>query len=156
MHRWRSLDGTDPKKYELIQKIQMLQKRLISKTEEVVGKDLRLEEQEKLYTALKNVVARQPGPELAEQLSVYQAALKEKTRQMKAMAAELNMFQARSNEHRYEIDKLTKESQDLKRKYFEQRRLEQLNKQQTLGVCTPVYGHGPSPILLLLSSLLSS
>ena len=31
---------------------------------------------------------------MAEQLSVYQATLKEKTRQMKAMAAELNMYQA--------------------------------------------------------------
>lgn len=36
----------------------------------------------------------QPGPEVAEQLSIYQASLKEKTRQMKAMASELNMYQA--------------------------------------------------------------
>lgn len=38
--------------------------------------------------------SQQPGPEVAEQLSVYQASLKEKTRQMKAMASELNMYQA--------------------------------------------------------------
>lgn len=36
--RWRKLEGSDPSTYEMIQKIQTLQKRLISKTEEVVEK----------------------------------------------------------------------------------------------------------------------
>ena len=40
VHRWRKLEGSDPGTYEMIQKIQTLQKRLISKTEEVVEKDL--------------------------------------------------------------------------------------------------------------------
>lgn len=43
---------------------------------------------------LKNILARQPGPEVAEQLSIYQANLREKTKQMKAMASELNLYQA--------------------------------------------------------------
>lgn len=38
--RWRKLEGSDPSTYEMIQKIQTLQKRLIGKTEEVVEKDL--------------------------------------------------------------------------------------------------------------------
>lgn len=122
VHRWRKLEGSDPKRYELIQKIQTLQKRLIAKTEAVVEKDLLLAEKEKLYVELKNLLARQPGPEVAEQFSVYQHSLKEKTRQMKAMAAELNMFQAQVNEYRYEIERVTRELQDVKRKYFEQRR----------------------------------
>ncbi len=40
VHRWRKLEGSDPGTYEMIQKIQTLQKRLITKTEEVVEKDL--------------------------------------------------------------------------------------------------------------------
>jgi hypothetical protein len=40
VHRWRKLEGSDPGTYEMIQKIQTLQKRLIAKTEEVVEKDL--------------------------------------------------------------------------------------------------------------------
>ena len=51
---------------------QALQKRLITKTEEVVEKDLMIQEKDKLYVELKNILARQPGPEVAEQLSVYQ------------------------------------------------------------------------------------
>ena len=67
----------------MIQKIHTLQKRLISKTEEVVEKELLIQEKEKLYLELKHILARQPGPEVAEQLSIYQQTLKEKTKQMK-------------------------------------------------------------------------
>ena len=60
----------------------------------MVEKDVTIQEKEKLYVELKNLLARQPGPEVAEQLSIYQQNLKQKTGQMKAMAAELNMYQA--------------------------------------------------------------
>merc|ERR1712179_490550 len=40
IHRWRKLEGSDPSTYEMIQKIQTLQKRLITKTEEVVEKEI--------------------------------------------------------------------------------------------------------------------
>ncbi|KAJ6669109.1 hypothetical protein lerEdw1_007918 [Lerista edwardsae] len=43
VHRWRKLEASDPSTYELIQKIHALQKRLISKTEEVVEKELLLQ-----------------------------------------------------------------------------------------------------------------
>jgi len=98
VHRWRKLEGTDPDTYEMIQKIHTLQRKLITKTEQVVEKEVVINEKEKLYVELKNILARQPGPEVAEQLSIYQQSLKEKTRQMKAMASELNMYQAQVNE----------------------------------------------------------
>ena len=40
---------------------------------QVVEKDLLIQEKEKLYMELKNILSRQPGPEVAEQLSIYQA-----------------------------------------------------------------------------------
>ena len=83
IHRWRKLEGSDPAAYEMIQKIQTLQKRLITKTEEVVEKELIIQSKEKLYLELKNILARQPGPEVAEQLNIYQQQLKDKTRQLK-------------------------------------------------------------------------
>merc|ERR1719473_996737 len=126
VHRWRKLEGSDPATYEMIQKIQTLQKRLIAKTEEVVEKDLLIQEKEKLYVELKNILARQPGPEVAEQLSVYQTSLKEKTRQMKAMASELNMYQAQVNEYKYEIERLSRELQDVKKRYYETKRRDQM------------------------------
>merc|ERR1719223_2161951 len=47
VHRWRKLEGTDPAMYEMIQKVRTLQKRLIKKTEEVVSKDINIQEKER-------------------------------------------------------------------------------------------------------------
>ena len=58
VHRWRKLESTDIETYELIQKIQSLQKRLIAKTEEVSEKDVLIQEKEKLYIELKNILAK--------------------------------------------------------------------------------------------------
>ena len=69
----------------MIQKIHMLQRRLIQKTEEVVEKELLIQEKEKLYMELKQILQRQPGPEVAEQLQIYQQTLKDKTKQMKVI-----------------------------------------------------------------------
>ena len=44
------LEGKDPETLELIQKINTLQKRLILKQEEIIEKDLKLEEVEKVNT----------------------------------------------------------------------------------------------------------
>jgi len=129
VHRWRKLEGSDPATFELIQKVQTLQKRLISKTEEVVEKGLVIQEKDKLYVELKNILARQPGPEVAEQLSVYQTNLKTKTRQMKAMASELNMYQAQINEYKYEIERFSRELQDMKKKYYNNKRKEQIENE---------------------------
>lgn len=49
----------------------------------MVEKELLIQEKEKLYMELKEILKRQPGPEVAEQLQIYQQTLKEKTKQMK-------------------------------------------------------------------------
>merc|ERR1719181_2439564 len=122
VHRWGKLEGSDPDTYEMIQKIQGLQKRLIAKTEEVVEKDLLIQEKEKLYVELKNILARQPGPEVAEQLAVYQQNLKEKQKQMKAMSSELEMYKSQLSEYKFEIEKLNEQMQGIKEQWFQQMR----------------------------------
>jgi chromosome segregation ATPase len=129
VHRWRKLEGSDPATFELIQKIQTLQRRLISKTEEVVEKGLIIQEKDKLYAELKSILARQPGPEVAEQLNVYQQNLKKKSSQMKAMASEVNMYQAQVNEYKYELERVNRELMDMKKKYYENKRKEQLARE---------------------------
>ena len=91
VHRWRKLEGSDPATYSMIQRAHALQKTLIRKTEEVASKDQLIQEKEKLYVELKAILARQPGPEVAEQLTIYQSNLSEKQKQMKAMTSELAM-----------------------------------------------------------------
>ncbi|CAH8481840.1 unnamed protein product [Dicrocoelium dendriticum] len=122
VHRWRKLEGSDPSTYEMILKIQALQKRLISKTEEVVEKELLIQEKEKLYIELKHILARQPGPEVAEQMNIYQTMIKEKTKQIKSMAAEMNLYENQITQYKGELDMLNRELQDLKKKYFAQKK----------------------------------
>ena len=94
VHRWRKLEGSDPASYELIQKVQALQKRLIEKTEDIVIKEMQVQEKEKMYIELRQILARQPGPELTEQLSEYKRAIKQKVKQLKTLTAELNMAES--------------------------------------------------------------
>ena len=49
-------------------------------------KELLIQEKEKLYMELKHILARQPGPEVAEQLRIYQESLRSKTKQMKVLS----------------------------------------------------------------------
>merc|ERR1711865_204555 len=118
VHRWRKLEGSDPQRFDMIRKIQALQRRLIGKTEEVVEKDLLIQEKEKLYIELKNILSRQPGPEVAEQLAVYQQNLKEKQKQMKAMNSELEMYKSQLDEYKNDIEYLTGQMSSVKEQWF--------------------------------------
>ncbi|NXJ90815.1 CFA58 protein, partial [Corythaixoides concolor] len=128
VHRWRKLEASDPSTYELIQKIHRLQKQLISKTGEVIEKELLLQEKEKLYVELKHVLARQPRPEAAEQLQLYRHTLREKTKQLKALSSELNMYESQSQGYKYEIERLANELLNVKKKFLAQKRKEQQAK----------------------------
>ncbi len=130
VHRWRKLEGSDPATYELVQKIHILQKRLIEKSEEVVDKDLLLHRKEQLYKELKAILARQPGPEVLEQLGVYQLSLVERERQMDAMSSELLLFHAQAAEYKFEIGRVTKELREVKRKLFEQKKRESTERER--------------------------
>eukprot|EP00933_Yihiella_yeosuensis_P062734 TRINITY_DN65716_c0_g1_i1.p1 TRINITY_DN65716_c0_g1~~TRINITY_DN65716_c0_g1_i1.p1 ORF type:complete len:892 (+),score=266.60 TRINITY_DN65716_c0_g1_i1:155-2677(+) len=131
VHRWRELEGSDPATYEMIQKVKSLQKLLIAKTEEVVEKDALIQEREKLYVQLKNIIARQPGPEVAEQLSWYSQHLKEKTAHMKQMAQELEMYHNQVQDLRDETDRHNKDFNATKQAYFHSLRQQQHQQQMS-------------------------
>ncbi|NXO72462.1 CFA58 protein, partial [Phainopepla nitens] len=130
VHRWRKLEASDPTTYELILKVQRLQKRLINKTGEVIEKEFLLQEKEKLYVELRRVLARQPGPEAAEQLQQYRNILREKTKQIKALSSELSMCETQSREYKQEIERLNNELLEVKKKYLSQKRKEQQKKEK--------------------------
>ncbi|NXA85511.1 CFA58 protein, partial [Melanocharis versteri] len=130
VHRWRKLEASDPTTYELILKVQRLQKRLISKTGEVIEKEFLLQEKEKLYVELRHVLARQPGPEATEQLQQYRNILREKTKQIKVLSSELTMCETQSKEYKREIERLNIELLEVKKKYLAQKRKEQQKKEK--------------------------
>ncbi|KAL3802581.1 hypothetical protein ACHAW5_011336 [Stephanodiscus triporus] len=84
----------------MIQKIHILQKRLLQKSEAIIKKNAIIRDHEKRQLDMEKVIARQPGPDMAEQLCFYQNDVTKKTKQMKAMASELNMHQTQINEYK--------------------------------------------------------
>eukprot|EP01041_Mallomonas_annulata_P006286 gene6286-12730_t len=125
VHRWRVLESSDPKRYELIRQIQQLQKSLIQKSDEVVRTDLLIQEKEKVYLELKNIIARQPGPEVEEQILVYQQTLKDKTKQLAAMDEELDMYRQQVQSFKEEITMLDADMGTLKKKWLKTRKTTQ-------------------------------
>merc|ERR1719230_2107182 len=75
-----------------------------------------------MYVQLKNIIARQPGPEVAEQLSWYSQNLKEKTQHMKQMAAELEQYHNQVQDLRDEIERHNKDLASVKQGYFQKMR----------------------------------
>ena len=53
------------------------------KTEEVVEKELVIHQKERLYKEVKEVLQRQPGPEVVEELRIVKDAIKSKMRECK-------------------------------------------------------------------------
>lgn len=130
IHRWRRLEGADPSTYELIQQVHALQKRLIEKTAEIVQKEFKIKEKEACYVELREILARQPGPEAAEQLAEYQRCMRSKTKQLKRLVAELNVAEMSMSEQETEIGRISNELKEVKLKYLEMKKNEALARNQ--------------------------
>ena len=116
VHRWRQLKGSDPTMYELLQKVRVLQRRLITKTEEVAAKKILLDEKSKVLVELRVVLSRQPGPGAFEELRETHAQIKDKSRQIKGLQSELKMFIAHRDAYTHELGALHEELTVLRRK----------------------------------------
>ncbi|GCA63665.1 hypothetical protein KIPB_011212, partial [Kipferlia bialata] len=119
VHRWRQLEGSDPSTFELLRKVQALQRRLIEKSEEIARRDAAIKDRDKLHSELRQVLARQPGPEIVHQAAEYRRQLKALQQRLKAVAAELAVYRAREGEARGEIHRLQAETAEIKKRYFE-------------------------------------
>jgi chromosome segregation ATPase len=118
VHRWRKLEGSEPATYSMVMRIHTLQRQLIAKTDEVAAKDALIQQKEKLYVELKNILARQPGPEVAEQLSTYNTVFAEKSKQFKAMSSELAAYRAQVGDLKGEATAMARQMATLKKEYF--------------------------------------
>lgn len=67
-----------------------------------------IQEKEKLYIELKNILAKQSGPEVTEKLVIYQQNLKERSKQLKEMVLELKNYQSQVHAYKFEIDRVDK------------------------------------------------
>ena len=89
------------------------------------------------------MLEKNPGPEVSQQLQLYQQTLREKTKQMKSMASELNMYQSQIAENRLESDRLSLELQEVKKKFYLQKKKEQQARERERAMVQ--MAEGPHP-----------
>ncbi|KAG8008181.1 Cilia-and flagella-associated protein 58 [Nibea albiflora] len=134
------LDKTAPNTEDLRQELFHLQRELLSerKRNSVLEEQLkpinihrwrRLEEKERLYVELKQILARQPGPEAAEQLQQCRWTIREKNKKHQALIAELRMLDSMIEKYRSENQSLANELANVKKNYISQKKL--LSEQRT-------------------------
>ncbi|KAL2911092.1 hypothetical protein HK105_209456 [Polyrhizophydium stewartii] len=119
VHRWRKLEGSNPQAFDMIQLLHTLQKKLIVKNKEDKEKEEFIKVQEELYLHLKQMLAKQVGPEAIEQISELEAQLKQKHVQLRHMDTELNMYQAQVREYKYSIGQLDSLLAGYKKQFLE-------------------------------------
>jgi len=96
LERWRPLEGEDPDMEQLAAKMQVLEDRLDNKREQLLEKELVLEEVTSLTERLRaQAVAKRDGAKyLADQLNSLQCQIRDVTKKMLASVSELSMYQA--------------------------------------------------------------
>lgn len=110
-------------------KIQSIQKRLIAKTEEVRIKEGQLEQREQELKSLQEVLKRQPSVEEERMIPVYEETLEQKQRQVQSMRDEIENYDETILEYKIEYERLQKELQTYKQKFFTQKKREQQAKE---------------------------
>ena len=117
VHRWRKLQGNDPSSFELIQKVQALQRRLIARKEDIVERDLALLVKEKTNGELRTALARQEqGKAAEEEARLLKADLKAKEESRMSAVAENNLLRTQMADMRGKVDRLAEECHELKKK----------------------------------------
>ena len=96
LERWRPLDGTDLDLEQLVAKIKVLEDRLDQKREQLLEKELILEEVTSLTDKLRTqaVNKRDAAKVLADQLNELHGRIRDITKKMLASVSELSMYQA--------------------------------------------------------------
>lgn len=94
--RWRPLDGTDPDMEQLDAKVKVLEDRLDEKREQLLEKELILEEVSSLTERLRSqaLQRRESAKSLTDQLTELQGRIRDITKKMLAVVSELSMYQA--------------------------------------------------------------
>lgn len=106
LRKWRKLGGEDLDPQTLRVKIQDLEERLNDKKENLLEKELILEEVTALSEKLRQqaVDGRLGTMELSQKVNVFQARIKDVTRKMMATVSELSMYQATAHKLQGERD----------------------------------------------------
>ncbi|KAM7361002.1 LOW QUALITY PROTEIN: occludin-Related Y [Cochliomyia hominivorax] len=89
VHRWRILKGQDPQKFELLAKVQILQRRTLKQETEKTNLQRQLQESNKVCETLKRIIENMPTTKVKQKLVETQRINKRQLKKLKALNAEL-------------------------------------------------------------------
>lgn len=119
IHRWRKLRGCDPSAYELILKVNILQKSLIYKSEQLVCMELKFQEKDRLFVELNQYFSRRVlSDESSEIIEKYKTSLSNTSRKLKSFIAENNMLTDLTTKQKLELSNAQEELKEIKMKYL--------------------------------------
>ncbi|ORC84936.1 uncharacterized protein TM35_000391100 [Trypanosoma theileri] len=124
LHPDHVLSWSDPDAYALNARVGELNRELVQRSVELAEKEKRIQQEEAAYLSAKAAVARQLGPEMAEQITVYQGNLAKKAGQMRAMLASLKYFREQTELYEERYNELHDTLDALARSYAESRQRE--------------------------------
>lgn len=120
IHRYRLLENTTPDQYSMVQKLMILQKRLIRKTEQYI-------ESNQLNTVLNNTIQQLKSTLKSHTLNsnsddtgmdTLNQLVKHKNKQIKILSSELNMYHVNEAEHKHNIQQLNHTINTLKKQLY--------------------------------------
>ncbi|XP_022229630.2 cilia- and flagella-associated protein 58 [Drosophila obscura] len=94
VHRWRLLSGKDPEKMDLLERIRILRKQLLSQNVAALEQERALNEAQQLYAALKEFMMKLPSHKVRAELNSVKATLSAKERKLRVLKAELSVKEA--------------------------------------------------------------
>jgi hypothetical protein len=100
-------------------KINLLQKRLISKTEECVENEITIQDLTKELANCKKMANKKYHYEIEKSIKLYKEEISKQTDKMKSCIAERNMFESQVEEFKSENNRLKKEKTETQLKYHE-------------------------------------
>ncbi|EKF32842.1 hypothetical protein MOQ_003302 [Trypanosoma cruzi marinkellei] len=118
VHRWRRLEGDAPEVLDGIYKAQALERQILKKHDMLAEKTQLLAKRTAEYDAIRRKLASLPGPELAEDLSLYKENLERRGEQIEGMNTELQEVEQHADVLKEEVRQLSLELGDAKRRYF--------------------------------------
>ncbi|XP_037943974.1 cilia- and flagella-associated protein 58-like [Teleopsis dalmanni] len=106
VHRWRILRGEDPEKFDLMQKVQVLQKRNLKQHVERGNIEKELYETKNMFDALKRSVEKLPASDVKRKLLDCKRVLERRTLMWKVCQSELSVCEVELKTRQSIIDEL--------------------------------------------------
>ena len=107
--RWREVGGFPVDRAELTSSLLKLQKEVVRQAQRVIAIEFQLSRSQGVFTGLKEVLAKAPGPAAKNRFLDVQRNLRKQTRKLKAVMAEINLYRVQGSGFETRIGSLKEE-----------------------------------------------